>query len=138
HRLSWDLPEKTSLQDVTDVMWYLHAMAEYKAGAHWKEGAITIEDPGGRIREFLDKCEGHAYQRPSTHVEGFQSAPNGRPRGIDCYGQLGPDQVLPYGRQTILYQQMGTQTDQTPLMPRNMLFLKMEQYGCYSARQQLP
>jgi len=137
--ISEPLPEKAELRDVTDLMWYLHTAAEYKSGSHWKEGAISFEDPQGRIREFLDRCKGHAYQRLSTHVEGFQSAPDGRPRGIDCYGHESPDGLLPYGRQTLLYQKMGTEgSAKTPGMPRNMLFLKMEQYGAYEARQQIP
>lgn len=122
-----DKPVVPSKKDVSDIMWFLHVSAEGKAGAPFKAGAITVDDPGGRIREYLDRS-GEVYQRKSSHIGGFQKVDGGAHRGIDFGGAPNNlDELLPNGRSTVLYGRLAQGTQQ---MPREMLFLKMESHGC--------
>lgn len=122
-----DKPVVPSKKDVSDIMWFLHVAAEGKAGAPFKAGAITVDDPGGRIREYLDRSS-EVYQRKSSHIGGFQKVDGGAHRGIDFGGAPNNlDELLPNGRSTVLYGRLALDTQQ---MPREMLFLKMESHGC--------
>lgn len=149
--LGGNQPPPGTPENVSNLMWYLQVAAEHKSGAPFTQGALSIDDPYGRLRDYLDNVQdpnrdgpdqpllgGEAYQRLSTHVSGFQTLPNGFPRGLDLYNrQPNLRDALPYGKQTILYQTMGTQSNnEVRGMPREMLLLKMEEHGCYSRGQQ--
>jgi hypothetical protein len=116
-------------EDIALVSWYLQSLGASKASvsavagaAHagnFREGAFTIEDPSGRLKNFLDSA--NSYERPSSHLTGFQNLPGGHPRGVDIRGV-----EMPHDRRTILYQAIPPEETGG----RNMLFLKMEPHGC--------
>lgn len=116
-----------SLKDVADVMWYLHLSAEESVGP-FLSGAMTVPDPGGRLREFLDSCA-DVYQRKSSHLSSFQTEPHGTHRGIDF--DIGKktdlDTLLPNGRATVLF---GRMPEGTQGLTEERLFVKMESHGC--------
>ena len=124
-----NLPTRPSQSDVADVMWFLQLNAESKAGQSFKAGAITLTDPGGNIKAWLDSST-EAYQRKSSHIGDFAKMDGGTHRGIDM-APAGPtdlDDLLPNGRATILYGGIGQNTDLQ--MPKEMLFIKLESHGC--------
>ena len=110
-----------SLEDVRDLMTFLLAKGMEK-GDGFSEGAFNISDPNHRLRNFLDSSP-EVYQRPSSHIEGFQQAPGGSHRGIDVRGTV----TLPYGKATLLY---GGINAGVQGMGENRLFLKTEEHGC--------
>lgn len=110
-----------SMEDVRDLMTFLLAKGMEK-GDGFSEGAFNISDPGHRLRDFLDSCP-EVYQRPSSHIEGFQQAPGGSHRGIDVRG----DVTLPYGKATLLYGGINAGVNG---MASDRLFLKTEEHGC--------
>lgn len=110
-----------SLEDVRDLMTFLMAKGMEK-GDGFSEGAFNISDPNHRLRNFLDSCP-EVYQRPSSHIEGFQQAPGGSHRGIDVGGNV----TLPYGKATLLY---GGINAGAQGMGGDRLFLKTEEHGC--------
>lgn len=110
-----------SLEDVRDLMTFLLAKGMEK-GDGFSEGAFNISDPDHRLRDFLDSSP-EVYQRPSSHIEGFQQAPGGSHRGIDVRGNV----TLPYGKATLLY---GGINAGVQGMGENRLFLKTEEHGC--------
>ncbi|NCC04244.1 MAG: hypothetical protein EOM37_09445 [Proteobacteria bacterium] len=110
-----------SLEDVRDLMTFLLAKGMEK-GDGFSEGAFNISDPDHRLRDFLDSSP-EVYQRPSSHIEGFQQAPGGSHRGIDVGGNV----TLPYGKATLLY---GGINAGVQGMGEDRLFLKTEEHGC--------
>jgi len=110
-----------SSADVRDLMTFLTARAQQKTDA-FSDGALSIPDPGNRLRNYLDSSA-EVYQRPSSHIAGFRDAQGGAHRGID----FGDDVKLPYGKGTLLY---GALRDGVNGMPGERLFLKMESHGC--------
>ncbi|MCL3883329.1 hypothetical protein [Marivita sp. GX14005] len=135
-----DPKAKPTKEDVANVMWFLQATAENKAGQSFKSGAVTIEDPGGALRQWLDKCP-DAYQRGSSHVKGFQKMPEGTQRGIDMTAQgEDVDTLLPNERKTVLYGRLAQNHDpkKGPVMPTEMLFIKLESHGCKLNQRALP
>lgn len=110
-----------SMEDVRDLMTFLLAKGMEK-GDGFSEGAFNISDPNHRLRDFLDSCP-EIYQRPSSHIEGFQQAPGGSHRGIDVRGNV----TLPYGKATLLY---GGINAGVQGMGSDRLFLKTEEHGC--------
>lgn len=116
-----------SLSDVSDVMWFLHLVAEESVGA-FSSGAATVPDPGGRLRAFLDSCP-EAYQRKSSHLSAFQREEHGAHRGIDFdFGsKTDLDTLLPNGQATVLYGQMA---EGKLGMTEERLFIKLESHGC--------
>lgn len=110
-----------SLEDVRDLMTFLMAKGMEK-GDGFSEGAFNISDPNHRLRDFLDSCP-EVYQRPSSHIEGFQQAPGGSHRGIDVGGAV----TLPYGKATLLY---GGINAGVQGMGGDRIFLKTEEHGC--------
>ena len=114
-----------TLEDMTNIMWYLQAKGESMKGA-FESGAFSIADPNHNIRSFLDSCP-EAYQRKSSHISQFQAQEGGRHRGIDCYGDASKtNELLPYGKQTLLYGALNKGGS----MPEDRLWLKMESHGC--------
>lgn len=110
-----------SLEDVRDLMTFLMAKGMEK-GDGFSEGAFNISDPDHRLRNFLDSSP-EVYQRPSSHIEGFQQAPGGSHRGIDVRGNV----TLPYGKATLLYGGINSGVNG---MAADRLFLKTEEHGC--------
>jgi len=110
-----------SMEDVRDLMTFLMAKGMEK-GDGFSEGAFNISDPDHRLRNFLDSSP-EVYQRPSSHIEGFQQAPGGSHRGIDVGGNV----TLPYGKATLLY---GGINAGVQGMGEDRLFLKTEEHGC--------
>lgn len=108
-------------EEIRDLMTFLMANSLQK-GPGFSEGAFNVEDPGHRLRNFLDSSP-EVYQRPSSHIEGFQQAGGGSHRGIDVTGGV----HLPYGKATVLY---GAMSDGVQGLQGDRLFLKMEEHGC--------
>jgi hypothetical protein len=108
-------------KDVADLMWYIKAMAEEKAGEAFAKGAMTVPDPGNKLRKYLDRCS-QVYGRDSSHLKEQQNQALGQARGIDFYeGNIdNPDLLLPYGMNTVLTQTVRSK-DGT-----DMLYVKME------------
>jgi len=104
-------------EDIRDLMTFLTAKA-MERGDGFSEGAFNIEDPGHRLKHFLDSCP-EGYNRASSHIDGFQAGQGGGHRGID----LG----LPYGKHTLLY---GAMNKGMLGLGEDRLFLKMEEHGC--------
>ncbi|GAB1409899.1 hypothetical protein MASR1M90_10530 [Desulfovibrionales bacterium] len=115
-----NLQGPASMEDVRDLMTFLTAKGMEK-GDGFSEGAFNIADPDHRVRNFLDSCP-EMYQRPSSHIEGFQNAPGGGHRGIDAHNIS-----LPYGKATLLY---GSMNNGVNGLQGDRLFLKMEEHGC--------
>jgi len=118
-----------SMEDVRDLMTFLTAKGMEK-GDGFSEGAFNIADPNHRLRDFLDSCP-EMYQRPSSHIEGFQNAPGGGHRGIDAHANIS----LPYGKGTLLY---GSMTSGTNQLQGDRLFLKIEAHGCRLTSRSAP
>lgn len=60
-------------QDVSNLLWFLKSKANEAANSPYEKGAMTIPDPGNRIRSYLDRMETEAggpdlYPRRSTHL----------------------------------------------------------------------
>jgi hypothetical protein len=108
-------------KDVADLMWYIKAMAEEKAGEAFAKGSMSIPDPDNKLRKYLDKCSA-VYGRDSSHLKEAQTDKLGQARGIDFYeGDLeNLDLMLPYGMNTLLSQTVRSKDG------KDMLYLKME------------
>ncbi len=127
-----DTSVKPSAKDVADVMWFLQAAAELKIDSSFESGAVTIEDQGGKLRKWLDTCP-DAYQRTSSHTEGFQKLPDGVQRGIDMTSKDDTvDTLLPNNRKTVLYGRFAQNNDPSkgPVLKTELLFVKLESHGC--------
>ena len=115
-------------EEVNNVCWFMHLLAENKNGGEFNSGAVTITDPGGRIKSFLDGCD-QAYQRESSHTKEFQAMDGGTHRGIDFSNTADdPNTIVPHGRATLLYGGLSASDDLA--MPEDMLFFKLESHGC--------
>lgn len=123
-----DDPER---EDVANMMWYLKATAEKKAGPFAK-GTLTVPDKGYKIRGYLDRCT-EVYNRKSTHMTDHQKKEGGIARGIDFYeggggcfdedGDFDEDKaklMMPYGMNTLLVQSFTVENGEERMM------LKME------------
>ena len=117
-------------KDMTDLAWYLQAKCEAKTGEHFRDGAMTLSDPKGRLHKFLDSHD-KAYQRESSHLNRFQRQGHSH-RGIDARGaKLSKmDDVLPYGLKTMLFGKIPKGPDSGS--DENRLYCKLECYGCPS------
>lgn len=139
-----------SREDASNLLWFLKSKANEAATTPYEKGAMTIPDPGNRIRTYLDRMQTEAgkpeiYARRSTHLQerqlgGFSRKDKSdaaqdylaqhQPRGSDFYegvakkGGIGdPKLLLPSGMRTFLYQQVETPGGN----PR--LYIKMETEG---------
>ncbi|HCZ4708986.1 TPA: hypothetical protein O3H02_004674 [Salmonella enterica subsp. enterica serovar Saintpaul str. CFSAN004144] len=125
--------------NVVKVMWYLQACASNKVSSSaggedegpqiFKMGAFSVEDNEHRLEDFLNKAG--SYCRKSSHLREYQKAgAEYQPRGLDI---LSKDGYLPHGRKTILFERMPQKSRVTPtgIPGKNMLFIKMEEHGCY-------
>lgn len=123
-----DGAQRCTQEDATNIAHFFQALGQQQKG-EFRSGAFNIEDPGQRIRQFLDTCP-VSYQRESSHVGKFQSDAGGRHRGLDCEGsgsKLG--EFLPNNNKTILY---GTMKGHD--LPNERLFFKMESHGAFLSR----
>ena len=110
-------------EDIRDLMTFFMVKGMEK-GDPFREGSFSIEDPGQRLKKFLDSCP-EGYNRASSHIRDFQRLPGGQHRGIDL--------ALPYGHHTLLYGAMSGEGFGLPKglgVPSDRIFLKMEQHGC--------
>lgn len=115
-----------SRKEVTDLMWLMKSKAQEKLGAPYERGAMTIPDPGNKLRAYLDRCS-EVYGRDSSHLNEQQKGKGGQGRGIDLYEGVSEeheiedfDSLLPNGMRTMLYQQV------TMASGEQRLYLKME------------
>jgi hypothetical protein len=109
-------PQQLNEQNVTDLMWFMQARAAVKTGtANAPDIAFTLPDPHGSFLRSLDQTNSGthgrlAYQRASTHLDEFQKVQDGSgaPRGInfvwDTAHPTNLDNLLPNGKETVLYQ----------------------------------
>jgi hypothetical protein len=124
-----------SKEDVSNLMFFLHVRGEAHADASFSQGAFNIPDPEGHLLQYLDSAQ-DAYQRVSSHTEGFQAAQGGQHRGIDFEGGArNPEELLPYDMGSLLYGKLGTESlgngagGTMPGMPEQRIFLKNESHG---------
>ncbi|HFW3352429.1 TPA: hypothetical protein ACIBGC_004310 [Salmonella enterica subsp. enterica serovar Eastbourne] len=131
--------------NVVKVMWYLQAHAsdkvsssaglEYEGPQIFKMGAFSVEDNEHYLETFLNKAG--SYHRKSSHLLEYQKAgAEYQPRGLDI---LSKDGHLPHGRKTILFERMPQKSRAVPtgIPGKNMLFIKMEEHGCYRNRDKI-
>jgi len=118
-------------KDMTDLGWFLQAKCESKLGENFRDGAMTLPDPGGKLQNFLDSHP-KAYQRESSHINAFQKMPGGTHRGIDARGSsvANMSDVMPYGLKTMLFGKLSASKENG--LPENRLYIKMEVHGCPS------
>ena len=120
-----------TVEDMTNVMWFLQVQGESKVGQSFSQGAFSIPDPNGNIHRFLDSCP-EAYQRESSHIDEIQRHPGCKHRGIDARGSnANLDQLLPHGMQTLLYGKLPKEEAQ---LPEQRLFMKIEEHGCFLSK----
>ncbi len=120
-------PPPPTKENAALLMWYLQALASRKAAASsgqpgglamFKEGALTIEDPGHKLETWLKSF--NVYRRSSSHLDEYQRIPGCEPYGLDLRGV-----EMPNERRTVLLARLpGNRED------RSLLFLKMEPHGC--------
>jgi hypothetical protein len=120
-----NLPQP-NLEMVSNLMWFVKAKAQEKIGEPYDRGALTIPDPGNKIRRWLDKCP-EIYGRDSSHLKGEQRKTHGQARGIDFGGGITENrdvkdvnQLLPNGMGTLLVQQVKTSRGE------DRIYLKVE------------
>ena len=102
------LPPAT-LKDVTDLVWAFKTGAQAK-GSPYEKGALTVPN-GDRLRDYLDTCTDEVYPRVSSHLPEKAKLPGQSARGMDFYGgdpKTNPDELLPSGMNTMLYQMVET------------------------------
>jgi hypothetical protein len=122
--------------EVAKLMWYMQALASSKASASsagtgpalYKDGAMFVEDPQGRLEQFL--LSANSYSRSSSHMNDYQSLGSRyKPHGVDLRKVETPNE-----RGTILFQRLPTNQEAAAGMrgtgDRRMLFFKMEEHGC--------
>ena len=127
-------------RSITDLMWYLQALALAKApestGSNspnarrpGNEG-MMVEDPDGRLEAFL--AASGSYERGSPHMSEYQSiGQDFQARGVDVRKTK-----TPFGQRGILFQRLPRDRE----IPqgsglkgtgdKRMLFIKMEPHGC--------
>jgi len=124
------LPPATT-KEVSNLMLFIQLRHEV---LHPKEsftnGAYSIEDPDGRLADFLDSCK-EGYNRSSSHLEGLQNSSLGHGkrnamRGIDIPG--GVTTGLLDKRGTIHYGSIPQQENVQGSTRR--LFIQTERHGC--------
>ncbi len=109
---------------VSDLMLYIDALAHSK-GCAFVEGALNLEDPEGKLYQFLDRCP-EKYLRDSSHLKAEQRANvDGHTnvhRGIDI--PQGPG-GLPNNRRTIMIATIPAKEG-----AGRQVFIKPETFGC--------
>ncbi len=118
-------PTNPTPKDVADLILFLRAKASAN-GDDFTHGAMSIEDPGGKLLAYL-KSSRESYARSSSHLRGIQIAtlPDGDrniQRGIDITpGTEG----LPCGHKTTVFGAIPQIRNES-----QRLFLKTESHGC--------
>ncbi|EJT2855473.1 hypothetical protein NVU42_004484, partial [Salmonella enterica] len=131
--------------NVIKIMWYLQARAsgkinlsvglKYEGPQIFKMGAFSVEDREYRLEDFFNKVG--SYSRKSSHLREYQKAgAEYQPRGLDI---LSKDGYLPHNRKTILFERMPQKSNAIPtgIPGKNMLFIKMEEHGCFRKRDKI-
>lgn len=120
------LARRPTRKDLADFAWYMKSLAETKQNEPTAKGAITLPDPGNKLRKYFERTKG-MYYRSSSHVveqaNRTDANPEGErtPRGVDYYdGKVSNiDNLLPYGMHTVFMQSIKTDGGEK-------LYLKME------------
>lgn len=113
-----------TVEDMTNLMFFLQARGEDRQGSCFKDGAFSLPDPDNRIRNFLDSCP-QAYQRSGSFP------PDGTHRGMDAYGSGSKlDQLLPHHMKTLHYCTLPSPDGQSG----DRIYLKMEPHGSFLSR----
>ncbi|HSJ04835.1 MAG TPA: hypothetical protein VK956_20350, partial [Verrucomicrobium sp.] len=108
-----------TVDDMTNLMFFLQVRAEDQQGSSFKDGAFNLPDPDGRLGRFLDSCP-QAYQRNES------SAVGGGSRGIDADGSAKKrDQLLPHHMKSLKY----VSVPPSDTVPEGRIILKMERTG---------
>ncbi|CRX39261.1 hypothetical protein [Estrella lausannensis] len=121
---------------VTSLMWYLMKLAIDKKQGH-DQGSFGIEDPQGRLYQFLLKAEG-CGDRESSHYVGRSEATTGistlvmkssRHKGIDVVSGK-----LPADKRHLLFAQVDANTpplhgDASSSAKEKILFIKLEDFS---------
>ncbi len=123
-----DIGRAATKEDVSNIMFFLHARGEQKMRTGFDSGSMTIPDPGGRIRQFLDSSV-EAYQRPSSHLEALQDIEGGTHRGVDLDPHDPGLVSFPKGKGTLLYGRIPAH--QATGFDEERLFLKLEEHGSW-------
>ncbi len=122
-------------QDAADIMLFLDAKSRLSTGTSFENGSFSIEDPEGRLYEYLDFSD-DKYLRSSSHLNSQQEGlvENSSPfirdhrnthRGIDF--KQGPNTGLPNGLQTVLFAAIPKDEE---LGTSRRIFMKPETFGC--------
>ncbi|WP_274967884.1 hypothetical protein [Succinimonas amylolytica] len=118
---------ETSLRNAACVTLAFHA-ATVEKGEYNERGAFSVEDPDGRIYQWLDKCQ-EVYLRTSTHARAYHhqqvDGHLNMPRGIDIPRSMGG---LMGGMRTFHYFTVPATENE----PRR-LYLKCETHGIYNS-----
>lgn len=131
-------------ENAQKLMWYFQAVGSTKSAISsgnagngdnnvmYHSGAMNIEDPDGRLEDFLNRC--NSYPRASSHMKDYQEIPGCSPRGVNIRNR-----ETPHGRKTILYAKMPTDAQANAAQggfllkgtgAKRMLYIKMEDNGC--------
>ena len=130
-------PPPATPENTAKLMWFLQALGSSKASlssgdgealAMYKEGALMLEDPDGRLEAWLNG--GDSYSRSSSHMNSYQNVGDQfSPRGVDVRGV-----ETPHDRRTILFQRLPRENEAPEGAPntgnKRMLYIKMEPHGC--------
>ncbi len=128
-------------QDAADIMLFLDAKNRTSTDTSFDSGSYNIQDPEGKLYEFLDRSD-DKYLRSSSHMSTMQQSTitdsNGGThknmhRGIDF--KQGPTTGLPSGLQTLLFAAIPANSETGT---DRRIFLKPESYGCRSPFKSTP
>lgn len=118
---------ETSLRNAACVTLAFHAATVGKGELN-ERGAFSVEDPNGRIYQWLDRCK-EIYMRTSTHAPAYHhqnvDGHLNMPRGIDFKRNMGG---LLGGMRTFHYFTLPAANNE----PRR-LYLKCETHGIYNS-----
>jgi len=114
--------EAPTLERMSDLIHYLSAEAQRKAGHSWARGAFVMDDGGSKVHEWFDRAHGIVYTRDSSHLSSKdQHAERGQGRGFD-FNKHDLRESLPYGQRTLLLQRLVREN-------RELLYVKQESEG---------
>ena len=74
-------------EEISNMMWYIRAMAENKMEESFFKNALTIPDPGNNFHKFIEAC-------PSMHLRGSSHVSAARDQADSEHGQNAMGAVL--------------------------------------------